>query len=229
MVCFLFRLPRTVGVLLSASLLIFFDGVTDKLIPLFAIGAFLAFTLSQAGMVVHWLKSGSKGSRTNAFINGLGALATGVTLVIVIVTKFLEGAWLVIIVIPALYLLMYSIRHHYSEIAAELAVSDRLRLQPPRGIIAVVPIDTLNALAQRALQTACSLSRRIHVVHVKYENDQRDFASEWNRHVQSSIKETGLPEPQLVVLESPYRKIISPILDHIWKLERENPRIESPF
>jgi hypothetical protein len=139
------------------------------------------------------------------------------------VTKFSEGAWLVIIVIPALYLLMYAIRHHYSEIAAQLAVSDRLRLQSERGIIAVVPVDTLNALAQRALRTACILSRRIHVVHVKYENDQRDFVSEWNRHVQSSINQGGLPEPQLVILESPYRKVISPILDHIWKLERENP------
>ena len=174
-------------------------------------------------MAVHWLKSGSKGWRVNAFINGLGALATGLTFVVVVVTKFSEGVWVVIIVIPTLYLLMYSIRHHYFEIAAELAVSDRLRLEPARGIIAVVPVDTLNALAQRALQTACSLSRRIDVVHVKYENDQRDFASEWNRHLQSSIKESGLPEPQLIILESPYRKVISPILDHIWKLERENP------
>jgi hypothetical protein len=207
---------------LSASLLIVFNGVTDKLIPLFAVGAFLAFTLSQAGMVVHWLYSHSKRSRISAFINGLGALATGITFVVVIVTKFSEGAWLVMIVIPALYLLMYSIRHHYSEIAAELAVSERLRLQPPGGIIAVVPVDTLNALAHKALQVACGLSRRIHVIHVKYENDQRDFRSEWNRHVQSSIKQSGLPEPQLVVLESPYRKIISPILDYIWKLEREN-------
>jgi hypothetical protein len=87
---------------------------------------------------------------------------TGDWSVIVIVTKFSEGAWLVIIVIPALYLLMYAIRHHYSEIAAQLAVSDRLRLQSERGIIAVVPVDTLNALAQRALRTACILSRRIH-------------------------------------------------------------------
>jgi hypothetical protein len=92
--------------LLSASLLILFNGVTDKLIPLFAIGAFLAFTLSQSGMVIHWLKSDAQSSRLNAMINSLGAVATGITFLIVIVTKFTEGAWLVVIVIPALYLLM---------------------------------------------------------------------------------------------------------------------------
>jgi hypothetical protein len=209
--------------LLSASLLIPFNGVTDKLIPLFAIGAFLAFTLSQAGMVVHWLKSDAQGSRLNAMINGLGALVTGITFVIVIVTKFTEGAWLVVVVIPALYLLMYSISHHYAEIAAQLATRDRFGLQPPQELIAVVPVDTPNALAQRALQTAYGLSRRVHVVHVRAENDERDFGFEWKRRVQGSIELAGLPEPELVILESPYRKVISPILDYISKLERENP------
>ena len=209
--------------LLSASLLIPFNGVTDKLIPLFAIGAFLAFTLSQAGMVVHWLKSDAQGSRLNAMINGLGALVTGTTFVIVIVTKFTEGAWLVVVVIPGLYLLMYSINHHYAEIAAQLATTDRFDLQPPQDLIAVVPVDTPNALAQRSLQTAYGLSRRVHVVHVRAENDERDFGFEWKRRVQSSIELAGLPEPELVILESPYRKVISPILDYISKLERENP------
>jgi amino acid transporter len=209
--------------LLSASLLILFNGVTDKLIPLFAIGAFLAFTLSQAGMVVHWLKSEGQRSRLSAVINGVGALATGTTLLIVIVTKFTEGAWLVMIVMPVLYLLMYSINHHYCEIVAELAISGRIGLQPVNDIIAVVPVDTLNALAQRALQTAYGLSRRVHLVHVKHENNQHDFALEWNRRVRDSIDSAGLPKPELVILESPYRKVISPILDYIWKLERENP------
>jgi amino acid transporter len=208
---------------LAATLFIVFNGVTDKLIPLFAIGAFLAFTLSQAGMVIHWLKSGGRGSHVSAVINGVGALATGVTFLIVFVTKFTEGAWLVAIVIPLLYLLMYSIKHHYSEIAAELATSDRLALEPASDMIAVVPVDTVNALAHRALQTAYGISRRIHVVHIKYENNPRDFASEWDHSVRSSIEYAGLPEPELVVLESPYRKVISPILDYIWNLERENP------
>ena len=140
-----------------------------------------------------------------------------------IVTKFTEGAWLVVIIVPALYLLMYSINHHYAEIAGELATSGQINLEPAQDMIAVVPVDTLNALAQKALQTAYGISRRIHLVHVKYENDQRDFALEWNRQVRSSIDSAGLPEPEVVILESPYRKVISPILDYIWKLERENP------
>jgi hypothetical protein len=156
-------------------------------------------------------------------INGLGALATGITFLIVIVTKFTEGAWLVVIVIPALYLLMYSINHHYSEIAAELTTRDRFSLQPPHELIAVVPVDTPNALAQRALQTAYGLSRRVHVVHVRAEDDQGDFALNWRRRVQGSIELAGLPGPELVILDSPYRKVISPILNYIWKLEQENP------
>ena len=132
------RLVYTEGIwvltAMSAILLILFNGVTDKLIPLFAVGAFLAFTLSQAGMVVHWLKSKDRGARLSMMINGLGALATGVTFLIVIVTKFTEGAWLVVIVMPGLYLLMYSIRRHYDMIAAarwrspvdtELATAER--------------------------------------------------------------------------------------------------------
>jgi amino acid transporter len=209
--------------ILAAALFIVFNGVTDKLIPLFAIGAFLAFTLSQAGMVVHWIKSGDRGSQVSAVINGVGAFATGITFLIVLVTKFTEGAWLVAIVIPLLYLLMYSIKHHYSQIAAELATSDRLPLEPASDMVAVVPVDTVNALVHRALQTAYGISRRIHVVHVKHENSPSDFVSEWDCSVRGSIESAGLPQPELVVLESPYRKVISPILDYIWALERENP------
>jgi amino acid transporter len=219
------RLVYTEGIwvltAMSAILLILFNGVTDKLIPLFAVGAFLAFTLSQAGMVVHWLKSKDRGARLSMMINSLGALATGVTFLIV--TKFTEGAWLVVIVMPALYLLMYSIRRHYDMIAGEVAISGRLSLQPPSDILAIVPVETANALVQKALQTAFGLSRRVQILHIKQENKQRDFVSEWNCDVRASIKEAGLPEPELVILESPYRKVVSPILDHIWKLERENP------
>jgi amino acid transporter len=221
------RLAYTEGIwfltLMSASLLILFNGVTDKLIPLFAIGAFLAFTLSQAGMVVHWLRKKNQSAGFSAAINGLGAFATAITFLIVIVTKFAEGAWVVVIVVPALYLLMYSVKRHYSKIAREVAISGRLNLQPFRDMIAVVPVQTPNALAQKALRTAYALSQRIQVLHIQQENDSSDFVSEWNRHVQGSIKRAGLPDPELVILDSPYRKVISPILDHIWKLERKNP------
>jgi amino acid transporter len=207
----------------SAGLLIAFNGVTDKLIPLFAVGAFLAFTLSQAGMVAHWLKSKDRQARFSALINGLGALATGLTFLIVIVTKFFEGAWLVAIVMPGLYLLMRSVRKHYDKIAREVSISSGHTLQGPAEMIAVVPMEKPNALTQKALRTASGLSRRIQVLHIKQENHHPDFLSEWNRTVQASIEQAGLPKPELVILESPYRKVVSPILDYICKLERENP------
>jgi amino acid transporter len=221
------RLVYTQGIVvltvLAGSLLIFFNGVTDKLIPLFAVGAFLAFTLSQAGMVVHWSRSRERNARLSAVVNGTGAIATAITFLIVIVTKFAEGAWLVVIVLPLLFILMFSINRHYSRIAREVAVSGPVRLERPREMIAVVPIDHLNVLAERALQVAYGLSQNIHVLHIQEEHSDRDFASEWRLDVQPSIDRAGLPEPNLVILKSPYRKVITPILNYIWKLEGKNP------
>jgi hypothetical protein len=217
------RLVYTQGIVvltvLAGSLLIFFNGVTDKLIPLFAVGAFLAFTLSQAGMVMHWSKSKDRKARLSAVVNGTGAIATAITFLIVIVTKFAEGAWLVVIVLPLLFILMLSIYRHYARIAREVAVSGPIRLERPRKMIAVVPIDYLNVLAEKALQIAYGLSEDIHVVHIQEEQSDRDFPSEWRVDVQSTIERAGLPEPNLVILKSPYRKVITPILNYIWQLE----------
>ena len=174
------RLVYTQGIVvltvLAGSLLILFNGVTDKLIPLFAVGAFLAFTLSQAGMVRHWSTSKDRNARLSAVINGIGAIATAITFLIVIVTKFAEGAWLVVIVLPLLFILMLSINRHYSRIAREVAVSGPIRLEQPREMIAVVPIDHLNILAEKALQVAYGLSQNIHVLHIQEEHSDRDFS-----------------------------------------------------
>jgi amino acid transporter len=221
------RLVYTQGIIvltvLAGSLLILFNGVTDKLIPLFAVGAFLAFTLSQAGMVVHWSRSKDRNARLSAVVNGIGAIATAITFLIVIVTKFTEGAWLVVIVMPLLFILMLSIHRHYSRIAKEVAVSGPVRLERPREMIAVVPIDYLNILAEKALQVAYGLSQNIHVLHIQEEHTDRDFSSEWHLDVQPSIDRAGLTEPNLVILKSPYRKVITPILNYIWQLEGKNP------
>jgi amino acid transporter len=221
------RLVYTQGILvltvLAGSLLVFFNGVTDKLIPLFAIGAFLAFTLSQAGMVMHWTKSKDRNARLNAAVNGTGAIATAITFLIVIVTKFAEGAWLVVIVLPLLFILMLSIHRHYTMIGREVAVSGPIRLEQPRKMIGVVPIDYLNMLAEKALQTAYGLSQEIYIVHVQEEQSDRDFSREWRVDVKPSIDLAKLPEPTLVILKSPYRKVITPILNFIWQLEAKNP------
>ncbi|HYZ75727.1 MAG TPA: hypothetical protein VE641_21800, partial [Chthoniobacterales bacterium] len=139
---------------LAGVLLICFNGVTDKLIPLFAVGAFLAFTLSQTGMVMHWLKKRKSGAMGSVVMNGIGGVATGITFLIVIVSKFTEGAWVVFLVIPVLYLFMLVIHRHYRMVGDQLALSGSVELTPARRIIAVVPLMSISCLAQRALQIA---------------------------------------------------------------------------
>ena len=221
------RLVYTQGIVLLTALagilLFVFNGVTDRLIPLFAVGAFLAFTLSQAGMVMHWLKSQEPNAYLSAIINGVGAFATGVTLLIVIVTKFAEGAWIVLIVLPLLFLIMQAIEWHYRDVAEEIAISGPISLREPSPLIAVVPLDHLNSVSARALQTAFAVTKKVHVVHVEHEDSEEDFAGDWNKYVKPAIKQSRLPAPEVVVLKSPYRQVVAPTLDYIWKLERENP------
>ena len=112
--------------IITAALLIFFGGITDRLIPLFAVGAFLAFTMSQAGMVAHWRRTGGKGARRSMGLNGLGAIATGLTVIVVIVAKFAEGAWITVIAIPCLLALMYRVRRHYDRVKREIATETPL-------------------------------------------------------------------------------------------------------
>jgi hypothetical protein len=219
------RLVYTEGILLltilAGSLLIAFNGVTDRLIPLFAIGAFLAFTLSQAGMVMHWLRSGQPRARLNAATNGFGAVATGITFVIVLVTKFAEGAWLVVLILPALFILMVAIKHHYNKVAEELTVAGPVKLQP-REMIAVVPVVRVNTIAQRAIEIAYGLSDNIHVLHIQDEEEGHEFGDAWHAEVEPAIDKLGLPRPTLVILQSPFRRMLSPILNYVWQLERDN-------
>jgi amino acid transporter len=221
------RLVYTQGIVLLTALagilLFIFNGVTDRLIPLFAVGAFLAFTLSQAGMVMHWLKSREPNAYMSAIINAVGAFATGVTLLIVIVTKFAEGAWIVLIVVPLLFLIMQAIEWHYRDVAEEVAISGPISLREPSPLIAVVPLDHLNSVSARALQTAFTVTKKVHVVHVEHEDSEEDFAGDWNKYVKPAINQSRLPAPEVIVLKSPYRKVVAPTLDYIWNLERENP------
>jgi amino acid transporter len=221
------RLVYTQGIVLltvlAGILLFVFNGVTDRLIPLFAVGAFLAFTLSQAGMVMHWLRSKEPNAHVSAIINGIGAFATGVTLIIVIVTKFAEGAWLVLIVLPLLYLIMQAIEWHYRDVAEEIAISGPILLREPSLLVAVVPLDHINSVSARALQAAFAVTKKVHVVHVEHEDSEEDFAGEWDKYVKPAIKQSRLPTPEVVILKSPYRKVVAPTLDYIWNLERENP------
>jgi amino acid transporter len=138
------RLVYSQGILVLAALagllLVVFGGVTDRLIPLYAVGAFLAFTLSQAGMVGHWKRVGGKGARRSIVINGLGAATTAGTVIVVMVAKFVEGAWITILLIPALMLVMLSVRHHYRSVARQTSSSHPLRVDELSPPLVVLPI-----------------------------------------------------------------------------------------
>jgi hypothetical protein len=195
-------------------LLTIFGGVTDRLIPLYAVGAFLAFTLSQAGMVMHWRRTGGPGAGRSMFLNGLGAVATGVTTAVVLVAKFVDGAWITVLLIPALILMMRSVRHHYAQVAQEIRTSAPVQTDGLAEPVVLLPIDRWSLVSEKALRYAWTLSREIHVLHVGCGEDTDQLCRQWSEVVEKPAKMAGLPLPQLVVLDSPYRFIVKPIVNY---------------
>jgi hypothetical protein len=208
---------------LAAVLLVLFGGVTDRLIPLFAIGAFLAFTLSQAGMVAHWKRMGGPGAARSMIVNGLGAVATGITAVVVLVAKFTSGAWISALLIVAMVSAMMWVRRHYREVAEEVSSSSPLDVAAVQPPIVVVPIQGWGKIAQRALQFALTLSPDIRAVHVATEEETNALRDQWAQVVDEPMKQAGRTPPQLVVLPSPYRLILRPILDYVLQAEQQYP------
>jgi amino acid transporter len=208
---------------LCALLLILFGGVTDRLIPLFAIGAFLAFTLSQAGMVAHWRRNRGKGWRHSMFVNGLGAVATATTVIVVTVAKFIEGAWVTVLLIPAIMIVMMAIRRHYRLVDAEVANPAPLDLTKMQAPLVVVPILSWNRVAQKGLRFALALTSEVQVLHIDCDKDDGSFAQTWDRYVKGPAIQAGRVPPRLFELPSPYRFVITPILNYILELERTNP------
>jgi amino acid transporter len=209
--------------LISGALLIIFGGVTDRLIPLFAVGAFMAFTLSQAGMVGHWVRVGGRTHMGSIAVNGLGAIATGITVIVVLVAKFTEGAWVVLLMIPLLLLLMVLVRHHYHRVFAETRCTTPLELNHLAPPVVIVPIQNWNVVMKKALRFALKISPSIRAVHIDCGQGSSTLKQEWSRFVQQPTEERGLPTPQLVVLHSRYRFILTPIVDYVLAVERETP------
>ena len=208
---------------LTAILLIVFGGVTDRLIPLFAIGAFLAFTLSQAGMVGHWRRVRGRGALHSMLINGLGALATGLTTLVVLVAKFASGAWISVLLIGAIMATMLWVRRHYDSVAEETCDKEPLHLTSMGAPIVIVPIQGWTTIAERALQFALALSSEVHAVHVGMEDETNELEENWKRLVEDPVARAGGTPPNLVKLSSPYRLVITPILDYVLLTETKNP------
>lgn len=207
----------------AGLLLIVFRGVTDRLIPLYAIGAFLAFTLSQAGMVQHWRRKRGKGWRLSIAVNGIGAVATGITVCVVLLTKFTSGAWITAIVIPSIILMMLAIHHHYLWVGRQIAVHEALNTGNLCQPIVVLPIPGWNRVTAKGLRFALSISAEVYCIHVKNDEGEQPLGPLWKKNVTDPLQQAGLPQPTLIQLESPTRRILGPILDQLDELEKQNP------
>jgi amino acid permease-like protein len=206
--------------ILAAALVIIFGGQTHGLIPLYAVGVFLAFTLSQAGMVRHWHKTHERGWRLKAAINGLGAVATGVVLCVVVESKVTQGAWMIVLLIPALVMLFRAVHQHYLDMREQVSLQEgevgqwpHLKVAKPHKV--VVPISGLNRGTVAALQFSRSLSDDVTAVVV-------DVDTVATRRLRESWDAWGFDIP-LVVLESPYRSVVRPLLAYLEATDRREP------
>jgi len=208
---------------LTGLLLIIFGGVTDRLIPLYAVGAFLAFTLSQAGMVVHWRRHGGPHARHSMVFNALGGTATGITAAVVLVAKFTEGAWITVLLVPALIFLMRSVHRHYANVGEEINVNRPIHTGDLCEPLVVVPVDRWSLVAEKALRYAWTLSKEIHVLHVACGEKTDEFCRQWPELVEKPARAAAMPVPELVLLDSPYRFIVRPIVEYAIQKQAEQP------
>lgn len=235
------RLVFSVGIVfLSAAagiLLIVFGGITDRLIPLFAVGAFLTFTMSQLGMVAHWRREiGTANSarerhqhRASLAINLTGTVITGSSLAIIVIAKFIEGAWITIVVIPCVILLLLTVKRYYRGLDAQLREDGPLDLRGMEPPVVLVVTEGWNRLTDRALNFALRLSPDVAAVHLTalagpdVDENKQELRRQWSKDVERPAQEAGLRPPQLVLLQAPYRRMQAPLLQLIAATERDYP------
>jgi amino acid transporter len=222
------RLVYTYGIvvlaLLCGGVLILFGGVTDRLIPLYAVGAFMAFTLSQAGMVMHWFKNRGPGWVKSALVNGLGALVTGTTTAVVLVAKFVEGAWITLLFIPLTIAFFAIVRRHYHSVkmltSCKIPVDAAGLSQHP---IAVIAIDRWSNITRQGIEFAARLSPEVIALHVEPTEHSELLRDDWEHYVEKPFRAEGREPPQLQFLPSPYRFVIVPIVQFVLDLSKKNP------
>lgn len=222
------RLVFTLGILVltgfTAVLLIAFGGVTDRLIPLFAVGAFVAFTLSQAGMVVHWKKIGGPQSHAPMLINLVGAIATGAAVVVVTVAKFAEGAWITVILIPALVYLFRRVKGHYEGVRREVEIDAPLNILDLQSPVVVVPIRAWTTVSEKALRFGMRISDDVYALHVMADESKTpEFARHWDTLVEKPSLKASKNAPKLHMVRSPFRKLLNPIIDFVAEVRKQHP------
>jgi amino acid transporter len=214
------RLAFNAGIVVLAAvsilLVVLFGGDVNRLIPLYAIGVFTSFTLSQAGMVVHWWRTREPGWRRSAVINGFGAFLTAIVVVIFAIAKFALGAWLVLIIVPILVALMLFIGHEYRAAESELFVRPEIAIGPPsRGQRIVVPISDMRRDAIQAIKLGLTMSRDVTAVHV---TDDLEEAERFKRRFHRQV-----PGVQLVIVDSPYRELVRPLVRYFEVTAKQDP------
>ena len=210
----------------AGVLIVIFGGSVTRLIPLYAVGVFLSFTLSQAVMVVHWWKERGLGWRVKALINGFGSLVTLVVTGVLLFSKFTHGAWVVVVAIPLMVMLFLAIKRHYRQVAKRLRLaSDKKLSLPPApadgGAPVVVLVGQLHRGSFEAVRYARSIARELVAVHVDLGIGKAEaFREQWQRQ---------LPDIPLVVLDSPYRSLIDPVLEFVKTFEVEHKKDREKF
>jgi amino acid transporter len=201
--------------ILSALLLVLFRGDTHALIPLYAVGVFISFTLSQASMVRHWLRARTRGWAWRMVLNGIGAAATGLVMLIIATTKFTHGAWMVVLLIPCLILVFLAIHRHYREVARQLSIDATPPGPPPLAHTVLVLIGDVHRGVLFALAYARALSPAARAVYVELDPDRtRRLEDRWGKWG------SGVP---LVVLRSPYRSVVGAFLEYLDNLQAQAP------
>lgn len=212
------RLAYTFGIVtlgfLSVLVLSIFGGETERLIPLYAVGVFTSFTISQSGMVVRWQRLKESGWRTSRLLNALGAFVTGIVALVVAITKFTHGAWMVIVLIPILVIIFRGIHTHYQLASTELATTTPVNPDHIQHVV-VVPISGVNRIALQTLAYARSISSNVTAVHIT--DDEADMTQ-----TEGAWEELGVEVP-LVIIESPYRALVGPLLSYVQELRAQSP------
>ena len=172
---------------------------------------------------MHWHRTGGEHAKHSMVLNGIGALATGVTTAVVLITKFVEGAWITVLLIPAMIFMMHAVRRHYSVVGTEINSTDPVRTGELHEPVVLLPVDRWSLVAEKALRYAWTLSKEIHVVHVASGDMTDELRGYWARVVEGPAKTAGLSIPKLVVLDSPYRFIVKPIVNYAVQLQQAQP------
>jgi hypothetical protein len=194
------------------------------LIPLFAVGAFGAFTLSQAGMVAHWRRSRiRKHRRIRIAVNSVGAFATGIALLVIMAAKFREGAWITLLIVPGLIAIFKAISGHYNRVSREIDKPIPLQAWKVRPLAVIVPIDAWNKVTERAVRFALELSHDITAIHVTSQSDNKRLRKRWCEVVEEPARAANYEPPRLEIIHSPYRQLFQPLLDFVEKVKDEKP------